>query len=178
MKKLFIFGALASAVVFSSAVSANSGTINFTGTITSATCAINPVVNGGVANAINLGTSDTTLGGTAVTFALTPAGAGAADCLAKTAADVSWNGPNMDPAGFANSGGSAKGVSLQLKATNSDNTGELVTDSNRVIVYGAKGGSSALKTFDYEASLVSSVSGGTASAGSFVTSASYTVAYK
>ncbi|MEG2266956.1 MAG: hypothetical protein RSA84_03145 [Acinetobacter sp.] len=178
MKKLLVLGAITSAVAFSSVASANSGTINFTGTITSATCTISPVVNGGVSSSINLGNLDTALTGTPVQFSLTPAGSSAKDCLAKTAADVSWSAPNMDATGFANSGGSAKGVSLQLKAKNATAADELVTDSNRVIEYAATGASSTLSNFDYEAKLVTSVSGGTVSAGSFATSASYTVAYK
>ena len=40
MKKLFILGALASAVAFSSVASANSGTINFTGEITDIACTV------------------------------------------------------------------------------------------------------------------------------------------
>lgn len=180
MKKLFVFGALVSAAAFSSVASANSGTINFTGVITSATCAISPVVGGAVASAINLGTPGTDLtGAKVVRFSLTPAGPSAANCLAKTAADVSWSAPNMDAAGLGNSGGSATGVSLQLKATNATKADELVTDSNRVIAYAGTGTPlAALNNFDYEAQLVKSVAGGAVGAGSFATSASYTVAYK
>lgn len=180
MKNLFIFGALASAVAFSSVASANSGTINFTGTITSATCTVSPIVNGGVASTIDLGTPGTDLSGAqAVKFSLTPAGPSATACLAKAAADVSWSAPNMDAAGFGNSGGSATGVSLQLKATNASSADELVTDSNRTIAYDASSAQPpTLASFDYEAQLVKTVSSGTVSAGSFATSASYTVAYK
>lgn len=180
MKRIFVFGALASAVAFSSVASANSGTINFTGTITSATCTISPVVDGGVASSIDLGTPDTDLtNAKVVTFALTPAGPSADDCLAKAAADVSWSAPNMDAAGLGNSGGSSTGVSLQLKATNAKTGSELVTDNNRVIAYGDPDSSdTTLSNFEYEVQLVKSVSSGTVSAGSFTTSASYTVAYK
>ncbi|EDZ0968101.1 fimbrial protein [Salmonella enterica] len=180
MKSVFIFGVLTSAVAFSSAASANSGTINFSGTITSATCAISPVVGGGVANSIDLGTPGTDLmGAKTVNFSLTPAGSSTAGCLAKTAADIAWSAPNMDAAGLGNSGGSATGVSLQLKATNAATANNLVSDTNRVIAYGGTGASAAALTkFDYEVQLVKTVSGGTVSAGSFATTASYTVAYK
>ena len=180
MKKLFILGALASAVAFSSVASANSGTINFTGTITSATCTVSPVVGGGVASSIDLGTPGTDLTtAKTVQFSLTPAGPSAADCLAKTAADVSWSAPNMDAAGLGNSGGSATGVSLQLKAKNATKADELVTDTNRTIAYAGTGTpATPLTTFDYEAQLVKTVKSGTVKAGSFATSASYTVAYK
>lgn len=180
MKNVFIFGALASAVAFSSVASANSGTINFNGTITSATCTVSPIVSGGVANSIDLGTPGTDLTtAKAVEFSLTPAGTSAADCLAKTAADVSWSAPNMDAAGLANSGGSATGITLQLKATNATKANDLVTDTNRTISYvGAGTPATALASFDYEAKLVKTVTSGTVTAGSFATTASYTVAYK
>lgn len=180
MKNVFVFGVLASAVAFSSVASANSGTINFSGTITSATCVITPVVGGGVANTIDLGTPGTNLAAVkTVNFSLTPAGPSATGCLTKTAADVTWSAPNMDAAGLGNSGGSATGVSLQLKAINAATANELVSDNNRVIAYGGTGtGAAALTKFDYEARLVKTVSSGTVSAGSFATTASYTVAYK
>ncbi|EDW6064642.1 ABC transporter [Salmonella enterica subsp. enterica serovar Oslo] len=180
MKKIFVFGVLASAIAFSSVTSANSGTINFTGTITSATCTVSPVVGGGVASTIDLGTPGTDLtGAKTVQFSLTPAGPSAVDCLAKTAADVSWSAPNMDAAGLGNSGGSATGVSLQLKAKNATKSDELVTDTNRTIAYTGTGTPAAtLTTLNYEAQLVKTVASGTVSAGSFATSASYTVAYK
>lgn len=182
MKKLLVLGAIASAVAFSSVASANSGTINFTGTITSATCTISPVVGGSsVASSIDLGNPGTDLAAAkTVAFSLAPVGAGAADCLAKTAADVSWSSPVMDAVGLANSGGSAKGVSLELKAKNAATANELVTDSNRIIAYTAPttGAVTTLSNFDYEAKLVKTVGSGTVSAGSFATSASYTVAYK
>ncbi|HHN8543469.1 ABC transporter [Citrobacter cronae] len=179
MKKLFILGVLASAVAFSSVASANSGTINFTGTITSATCTVTPVVGGGVATSIDLGTPGTDLtAAKAVQFSLTPAGPSAANCLAKTAADVSWSAPKMDVAGLGNSSGSATGVSLQLKAKNAATADELVTDTNRTIAYSGGTPAKPLGTFDYEAQLVKTVKSGTVSAGSFATSASYTIAYK
>ena len=178
MKKLLVLGAIASVVAFSSVASANSGTINFTGTITSATCTISPVVNGGVSSSINLGNLDTSLtGAKAVPFSLAPAGTSASDCLAKTAADISWSSPVMDPAGLANNGGSATGVSLELKAINATKANDLVTDSNRVIAYSVTAPTKLAK-FDYEAKLVKTVTSGAISAGNFTTSASYTVAYK
>ena len=85
----------------------------------------------------------------------------------------------MDAAGLGNSGGSATGVSLQLKAKNAATADELVTDTNRTIAYASTATPpAALSTFDYEAKLVKTVKSGTVSAGSFATSASYTVAYK
>ncbi|ECG1194900.1 ABC transporter [Salmonella bongori] len=180
MRKVFIWGVLASAVVFSSVAAANSGTINFTGTITSATCTVSPVVGGGVASTIDLGTPGTDLSAAkTVQFSLAPAGPTAAGCLAKTAADISWSAPNMDAAGLGNSGGSATGVSLQLKAKNAATADELVTDTHRTITYtNTASPASPLTSFEYEAQLVKTVKSGKVSAGSFATSASYTVAYR
>ncbi|AGR59705.1 K99 fimbrial protein precursor [Salmonella bongori N268-08] len=85
----------------------------------------------------------------------------------------------MDAAGLGNSGGSATGVSLQLKAKNAATADELVTDTHRTITYTNTGSSaSPLTSFEYEAQLVKTVKSGKVSAGSFATSASYTVAYK
>ena len=181
MKKVFVLGVLASAVVYSSVASANSGTINFTGTITSATCTISPVVGGNsVASSIDLGNPGTDLtGAKTVPFSLKPVGAGSSDCLAKTQADVSWSAAAMDPVGLANSGGSATGVSLELKATNAANGAVTVTDSNRTVNYGSNAtGAAKLTDFQYEAKLIKTINGGTVTAGDFKSSASYTVAYK
>ena len=67
----------------------------------------------------------------------------------------------MDAAGLGNSGGSATGVSLQLKAKNAATADELVTDTNRTIAYASTSTPpAALSTFDYEAKLVKTVKSG------------------
>lgn len=106
MKKYALaFSALALVVMSQSAMAAATGTVTFTGSVTSKTCDLTPEVDGvvGAVN-VNLGVAEVSGTTAAKTVELKPAATGNADCSALAAGDsalISWVG-NMDSNGFAN----------------------------------------------------------------------------
>ncbi|BDI43826.1 fimbrial protein [Escherichia coli] len=174
MKKLILGTAIMAVLgVASNAMAApNSGTVNFTGSVSSATCELKlQDSSGGNISDVNLGVLSTanTANGTAVVFKLVPS---AQDCLSKSAASINWTSPTLNPAGITNStttGGTS--AYLQVKATNSTNTADtMIKQGNTSFNY------TNPKSFDYTAQLVRPSNGATP--GLFTASASYVVTYK
>lgn len=177
MKKLILGSAIVAVLgVASSAMAApNSGTVNFTGAVSSATCDFSVKdSSGGNISSVNLGTLSTaaTGNGTPVAFKLTPADN---TCIAKTAATVTWSSPTLTAAGIANAtttGGT--NAYLQVATTNAAQKSDqaFIKEGQTSFDYsGAK-----IESFDYSAVLTKPATAMVA--GPFNASASYVVSYK
>lgn len=177
MKKLVLGSAILAVLgMTSSAMAANnSGTVNFTGSVSSATCDLSVQdTAGSEIAAVDLGTLATTAAtGTTVQFKLVPTDN---TCLAKTGAQMNWSSPNLTSLGLGNSVTGGTNAYMKLGATNAAETGTkaYVTTGNTVFNYTVANG---IKSFDYAAQLNKPASG-TLTAGAFATSATYSVAYK
>lgn len=176
MKKLVLGSAILAVLgMTSSAMAANSGTVNFTGSVSSATCDLSVQdAAGSEISAVDLGTLATTAAaGNAVTFKLVPSDT---TCLAKAAAQMNWSSPNLTSLGLGNSVTGGTNAYMKLGTTNATEKGTqaYVTTGNTLFNYAVTGG---IKSFDYSAQLNKPASG-TLTAGAFATSATYSVAYK
>ncbi|CAD5735878.1 fimbrial protein [Escherichia coli] len=177
MKKLILGSAILSVLgVASSAMAApNTGTVNFTGSVSTATCDLSLKDNAGgdIAN-VNLGvlSNTSTTNGTAVQFKLVPQDAG---CLAKTSANVAWSSSTLASAGINNAATGGTNAYLLVAATNANQTGSaaIIKQGQTSFDYTATGG---IKSFDYNAVLAKPTAALTA--GPFSASASYVVTYK
>ncbi|EDS7167654.1 fimbrial protein [Salmonella enterica] len=159
---------------------ANTGTINFNGKVTSATCTINPEVNGTTTSNIDLGQMTSSVdAGTLIDFKLKPE-AGSTDCLAKTNARIEWSGP-LDTSGYTNTvtgNTAALGYYVAFRATNAGNGSDqpYISISRTAVDYAHTAG---IQSFDYTAQLrkhPTAPSGGY-KAGMFTTAASFFVTY-
>ncbi len=174
MKKHFISALVVSALA-SSVASANTGEVRFIGSVTSETCKFTTQVNGAVKDTIDLGTmSEKDTQGKPVAFSLVPDDA---KCLNKTNGVVGWQSSGFSTTGLANMNGTAKNVSIQLKALNSNPINSLVTSNNQNVTFGGDGNSTAINTLDFEANMVVNP-GQKAEVGSVLAVATYAVAYK
>ncbi|EMO7866948.1 TPA: fimbrial protein [Citrobacter amalonaticus] len=180
MKKLILGSAIVAILgVASNAMAApNSGTVNFTGSVSTATCdvSLKDSTGGDISN-VNLGTLSTadSNNGTAVVFKLVPKDQG---CLAKTSANINWSSSTLNPNGITNAtttGGT--NAYLQVKTTNATQTGTtaMIKEGQTSFDYTGTGGK-GIASFDYSAQLLKPSSGATA--GVFNASASYVVTYK
>ncbi|HBA8915342.1 TPA: fimbrial protein [Escherichia coli] len=174
MKKLVLGSAILAVLgMTSSAMAANnSGTVNFTGSVSSATCdlSVQDAAGSEIAT-VDLGTMATTAtAGTIVNFKLVPTDN---TCLAKTGAQMNWSSPNLTSLGLSNSVTGGTNAYMKLGATNSTEK-TYVTTGNTVFNYTAANG---IKSFEYSAQL-NKPAAGTLTAGAFATSATYSVAYK
>lgn len=179
MKKTLLAIILSGGAIMATNASANTGTVNFTGKVTSATCDIVPEVNGAQVASIDLGIATLTQNGNPVDFKLKASGANAADCLAKTSARIEWSG-DMNTQGFNNlaTTSAAEGFHMVLRATNggTGSAGANITSNYTAVDYNIANG---ISSFDYRATLTKS---GTApqngyKAGLFNAAASFVVTY-
>ncbi|WP_306137607.1 fimbrial protein [Escherichia coli] len=177
MKKTLLAIILGGVAFAATNASANTGTINFKGKVTSATCTINPSVSGATVTSIDLGTASLTSDATAVNFELKPDAASGADCLTKTNAQIEWSGP-MDNNGFTNTAqtNAAQGFFMNLRATNAltGNGAANIKNSYTVIDYNH---SAPITSFNYTAQLKKNNSAQQHQAGIFTTAASFNVTY-
>ena len=177
MKKLILGTAIMAVLgVASNAMAApNSGTVNFTGAVSTATCdlSLKDSTGGDISN-VNLGVlSNTATGnGTAVQFKLVPQDVG---CLGKTAANVAWSSSTLGQAGISNATTNGTNAYLLIAATNATQKGSdaVIKQGKTSFDYNIAGG---IKSFDYNAALAKPTSALTA--GQFNASASYIVTYK
>ncbi|MBJ9145720.1 type 1 fimbrial protein [Citrobacter braakii] len=178
MKKLVLGSAILAVLgMTSSAMAANSGTVNFTGAVSTATCNFSVQNDAGSDIAsVDLGTlaSTATGNGTPVTFKLVPETA----CLTKASANMTWTSPTLGATGLTNeitTGGT--NASMYLATSNATQTGQnaMVKVGNTSFDYNVANG---IKSFNYSAQLVKPATGTAMTAGPFKASASYIVAYK
>lgn len=177
MKKLILGSAIVAALgVASSAMAApNTGTVNFTGSVSTATCeiALKDGTGSSISN-VNLGTIATTAtAGTVVSFKLVPQ---EQTCLAKTGASVTWTSPTLSQIGIDNAEANGTNAYLNLITTNSTKTGTLrqIKEGQTAFDYNVTTG--GIQSFDFQAVLAKPAAALTA--GPFSASASYVVAYK
>lgn len=177
MKKLILGSAIVAVLgVASSAMAApNTGTVNFTGSVSTATCDLSLKDNaGGDISNVNLGvlSNTATQNGTPVQFKLVPQDA---TCLAKTSANVAWTSSTLAAAGISNAATGGTNAYLLVAATNAAQTGNnaYIKQGQTSFDYTAQGG---VKSFDYSAVLAKPTAALTA--GPFNASASYVVTYK
>ncbi|MDL4619957.1 fimbrial protein [Citrobacter amalonaticus] len=177
MKKLVLGSAILAVLgMTSSAMAANnSGSVNFTGSVSSATCELSVTdAAGAKIPAVDLGTVSNTSGtATAVQFKLVPTDN---TCLAKNAAQISWTSNNLIAQGFSNATTNGTNAYMTLQALNATETGDksYVKSGQTAFNYSARTG--GLPSFNYSAQLVKPT--GTVTPGAFTTTASYTIAYK
>lgn len=177
MKKLILGSAILAVLgVASNAMAANSGTVNFTGAVSTSTCDLSlKDTNGSDIANVNLGvlaSNTTAAGGTAVTFKLIPQ---QQDCLAKAGATMVWNSPTLSATGMNNATTGGTNAYMTLTATNASNAVKVVKQGNTSFDYNINGG---IKSFDFSAQLMKPAAPTALTAGAFTASASYVVAYK
>ena len=175
MKKLILGSAIVAILgVASNAMAApNTGTVNFTGSVSTATCEIALQDNsGGSISNVNLGTLSTANNdaGTAVEFKLVPQDQ---SCLDKTDANITWTSSTLHSAGITNATKGGTTAYLWVKATNATQTGAASIIKQGQTSFDYTGG---VKSFNYSAQLAKPNGGATA--GAFNASASYVVTYK
>lgn len=159
--------------MFAQQASANAGNMQFSGSVTTQTCDINPVVDGTTMNDIDLGTIDYTASGRAtenngkvVSFSLQSA----AGCTNANGADVSWIGSSFNNAGLSNHQGTAKGITVKLTADNASGTKDININHQSVSF------NKDVNEFKFTAQMIAD--GTTAvTPGSVIAHAAYTVAY-
>lgn len=177
MKKLILGSAILAVLgVASNAMAApNTGTVNFTGAVSTATCdlSLKDSAGGDISN-VNLGvlSSTATANGTAVPFKLVPQDQ---TCLTKTSANVAWSSSTLDSAGISNAATGGTNAYLLISATNATKNGNaaVIKQGQTSFDYSITGG---IKSFDYSAVLAKPTAALTA--GPFNASASYVVTYK
>lgn len=175
MKKLVLGSAILAVLgMTSSAMAANSGTVNFTGAVSTATCNLSMKDSAGadIAN-VDLGVlaSNATADATAVTFKLVPQ---EADCLKKADASMVWTSPTLTATGFSNAATNGTNATMSLQATNTTTADKVIKQGNTSFDYKATAG---IQSFDFSAQLKRPTAG-TMTAGPFSATASYVVAYK
>ena len=176
MKKLILGSAILAVLgVASNAMAApNTGTVNFNGAVSSATCNIDlKDATGSNISAVDLGTIATTAAaGTVVNFKLIPK---EPTCLTKAAATMTWNSPTLNATGMGNSVANGTNAVMLLTAMNSSAQDKSVKQGNTSFDYTVTGG---IKSFDYAAALAKPNASTAFTAGAFSASANYSVAYK
>ena len=176
MKKLILGSAIVAVLgVATNAMAApNTGTVNFTGSVSTATCNIDVKdAAGSDISTVDLGSIATTAAsGTAVNFKLVPQEQG---CLTKTAATMSWSSPTLNATGMGNSAANGTNAVMTLTASNATEQDKAVKQGNTTFNYNVTGG---IKSFDYAAALAKPNANTAFTAGVFSAAANYSVAYK
>lgn len=178
MKKLILGSAILAVLGVSTNVMAapNSGSVNFTGAVSTATCNLSVKDSAGadIPN-VNLGVlaSTSKTDGTAVAFKLVPQETA---CLDKTDADISWSSATLSSTGLNNAATNGTNATMALTATNATSADKVVKQGNTTISYNKVTG--GIKSFDYTAQLKIPAAGTALTAGPFSAAASYVVAYK
>lgn len=178
MKKLILGSAIVAVLgVASSAMAApNSGTVNFTGAVSTATCNLSVQDSAGAnVSTVNLGTLANTSNadGTLVSFKLVPQDA---TCLGKADATMTSTSPTLSPTGLSNATTGGTNATMALNATNASGTDKAIKQGNTSFNYTVTGG---IKSFDFSAQLKRPTGNNvTMTAGPFSAAASYVVAYK
>ncbi|HHG9513008.1 TPA: fimbrial protein [Citrobacter amalonaticus] len=178
MKKLILGSAIVAVLGVASSVMAapNTGTVNFNGAVSTATCEVSVKDSSGASvSTVNLGSiANTQTNGTQVGFKLVPQ---TSDCLTKTQANVSWSSPTLTDVGIANAAPNGTNAIMNLVGTNAvqQNSAAAIKAGVTSLDYNVAKG---ITSFDYVAWLTKPSTAGTLTAGPFSASASYVIAYK
>lgn len=176
MKKLILGSAIVAVLgVASNAMAANSGTVNFTGAVSTATCNLSlKGVDGSNMSSVYLGTlaSNATTDGQEIGFKLVPQ---EANCLTKASATMSWSSPTLSATGLNNAATNGTNATMSLTASNSSATDKAVKQGNTSFDYNVANG---IKSFDFAVQLKRPTGQTALTAGAFSASANYIVVYK
>ncbi len=175
MKKLILTSVIAMAMS-AGVAQANTGELQFIGSVSDVTCDIVVENEGIVTNVIQLGTTAPGNKATEVEFALKAKDPNACSLGNLANADVSWASNSINSIGLGNSGGTATNTNMTLSAKNSQtaptainkNVNTATFDSDKVV--GDEG-------FQFVAQLDAATTPG-ATAGTYVSAAAFAVAYR
>ncbi|MEG0210546.1 fimbrial protein [Hafnia sp.] len=173
MKKLAI-ATLVMGIMASGTALANTGSVQFIGSVSDTTCNISPEINGVQTNTIELKNMlSTDVNGVEVAFKLVP---DTKACLDKTSAVVGWQSSGFNSMGLVNMKGSATGASIKLVAVNAKAANTPITGNMQNIEFG--NGTDAIGAFEFKAQMSRTDAAVAPTAGSVISSAAYAVAYK
>lgn len=182
MKKLIIASAIAMTMASGAAMAADANTdqtgeVTFIGSVTAKTCDLAPSVDGIMTDVIDLGTIDVGNNGAEKSFALVKKPGTTCTLEDATTADVTWGG-KFTAEGLANTQGTAGKAHVVLTAKGHNEAGDdkLITSAAQTVNFEKAQDKLNSDGFKFTAQLKSDPNGGTA--GSFLSTAYYAVAYK
>lgn len=145
MKKTLLTALVVSALTSSVAFAGSSGNIKFTGKVTNETCNFKTFVNGAEKPELDLLTMNVgDKSGPTVNFSIAP---DSADCTQNTTGSITWSGAGFNPEGLDNNAGTAKGIVIEVWATNNGDDGnKYVKDTRQTIKFTNDSG---IKSYDF-----------------------------
>ncbi|GAB1639567.1 hypothetical protein HmCmsJML035_04544 [Escherichia coli] len=182
MKKLIIASAIAMTMASGAAMAADANTaqtgeVTFIGSVTAKTCDLAPSVDGIMTDVIDLGTIDVGASGVEKSFALVKKPGTTCVLEATNTADVTWGG-KFTADGLANAQGSAEKAHVVLTAKGYDDAGtsdQEISSSVQTVNFTKAQEKLNADGFKFTAQLNSDAAG---TAGTFLSTAYYAVAYK
>lgn len=175
MKKLILASVVAMAMS-AGVAQANTGDLQFIGSVSDVTCDIVVENDGVVTNVIQLGTTKPGEKANPVEFALKAADPAACTLgTTTTSAEVAWASPTINSAGLGNGGGTAGGTDMTLTATSADGGAKPIKKGSNFANFKAADVNG--DGFRFEAQLDAATSGA-ATVGTFTAAAAFAVAYK
>ncbi|MBS9139699.1 hypothetical protein KEQ58_23630 [Escherichia coli] len=182
MKKLIIASAIAMTMASGAAMAADentaqTGEVTFIGSVTAATCDLAPSVGGVMTDVIDLGTVDVGEPGVEKPFALVKKPGTACTLTATNTADVTWGG-KFTAEGLANTQGTAEKAHVVLTAKGYNEAGDSdqsITSADQTVKFEKAQDKLNADGFKFTAQLKSETGG---TAGTFLSTAYYSVAYK
>ncbi|HAW2552709.1 TPA: hypothetical protein JLQ01_004464 [Escherichia coli] len=182
MKKLIIASAISMTMASGAAMAADANTsqtgeVTFIGSVTAKTCDLAPSVGGIMSDVIDLGTIDVGSESTEKQFALVKKAGTSCVLDESTSADVTWGG-TFTAKGLANTKGTAQDAYVILTANGVDaaNTNAQITAGKQTVNFTKVKEKLDADGLQFSAKLKSDNVSGTA--GSFLSTAYYAVAYK
>ncbi len=174
MKKLILASVVAMAMS-AGVAQANTGDLQFIGSVSDVTCDIVVENEGVVTNVIQLGTTPVGDKAAPVEFALKAADPAACNLGNTANAEVAWASPTINSLGLGNGGGTATGTDMTLTATSADGGPKVIKKGSNFANFKAADVNG--DGFKFEAQLDAATSG-TATVGTFTAAAAFAVAYK
>ncbi|EES0777514.1 fimbrial protein [Escherichia coli] len=174
MKKLILTSVVAMAMS-AGVAQANTGDLQFIGSVSDVTCDIVVENEGVVTNVIQLGTTKPGEKADAVEFALKAADPATCTLGTTQNAEVAWASPTINSLGLGNGGGTAGGTDMTLTATSADGGSKPIKKGSNFATFKAADVNG--DGFKFEAQLDAATSGA-ATVGTFTAAAAFAVAYK
>ncbi|MBC6556644.1 fimbrial protein PefA [Citrobacter braakii] len=169
-KKLLAISVLSLTVMSGSALAgANSGDIQFLGTVSDKTCDITTDVGGATSNVIQLGNTLVSAAATPVDFALKLTDPNC-DLTGMTDADITFASPGLSTTGLANHGGTATGAWTQLTPVNATAATDISSSNQTATV--------AVTDLKTDGAKFKATLNGAATPGTYASEVSFAVAYK
>ncbi|HBM9250536.1 TPA: fimbrial protein [Escherichia coli] len=174
MKKLILTSVIAMAMS-AGVAQANTGDLQFIGSVSDVTCNIVVENDGVVTNVIQLGTTTPGAKAAPVDFALKAADPTACTLDAVTSAEVAWASPTINSTGLGNGGGTATGTNMTLTAVSATGGAKPIKKGSNFATFTAADVNG--NGFKFQAQLDAETSQA-ATVGSFTAAAAFAVAYK